>query len=155
VLAVIALAANVVLATVSVPVAAPILTAVAAPKALIVVAVVFSNANVVDGVVTLVVKAGDVPNTSEPLPVSSETTVIKLAEVGVAKNVATPVPSPLIPVLTGKPVTLDITPDIGVPNAGATKVLLDNVSVPAKVARVPLTNGNVIDVVAPCNNVVL
>jgi hypothetical protein len=152
---VIALAANVVLATVSVPVAAPILTAVAAPKALIVVAVVFSNANVVDGVVTLVVKSGDVPNTSEPLPVSSETAVIRLAEVGVAKNVATPVPSPLIPVLTGKPVTLDITPDIGVPNAGATKVLLDNVSVPAKVAKVPLTNGKVRDVEATCTNVVL
>jgi len=60
VLAVMAFAARVVLATVSVPVAAPMFTAVAAPARLTVVAVVLTRAKVVDGVVRLVVTAGDV-----------------------------------------------------------------------------------------------
>ena len=60
VLAVIAFAASVVLATVMVPVAAPTFTAVAAPKALTVVAVVFARAKVVEGVVSPVVTAGEV-----------------------------------------------------------------------------------------------
>ena len=47
---------------------------------------------------------GDVPKTNNPLPVSSVTAVVGLALDGVARNVATPVPSPLIPVLTGNPV---------------------------------------------------
>ena len=60
VLAVMAFAARVVLLTVAVPVAAPMFTAVAAPARLTVVAVVLTKAKVVDGVVRLVVTAGDV-----------------------------------------------------------------------------------------------
>ena len=60
VLAVIAFAARVVLLTVAVPVAAPRFSAVAAPARLTVVAVVLTKAKVVDGVVRLVVTAGDV-----------------------------------------------------------------------------------------------
>ena len=53
-----------------------------------------------------VTKVGDVANTSEPVPVSSVTAVRKLADEGVPKNVATPVPSPATPVEIGKPVAL-------------------------------------------------
>jgi len=60
VLAVIALAARVVLATVAVPVAAPRFKDVAAPAKFTVVAVVLARAKVVDGVVRLVVTAGEV-----------------------------------------------------------------------------------------------
>ena len=60
VLAVMAFAARVVLLTVAVPVAAPRFRAVAAPARLTVVAVVLTKAKVVDGVVRLVVTAGDV-----------------------------------------------------------------------------------------------
>lgn len=41
-----------------------------------------------------VTSVGDVAKTSDPDPVSLVTAAAKLAEVGVAKNVATPVPSP-------------------------------------------------------------
>ena len=54
-----------------VPVAAPRLRAVAAPAKLTVVAVVLTRAKVVEGVVKLVVIAGDVPKTATPDPVSS------------------------------------------------------------------------------------
>jgi hypothetical protein len=47
-----------------------------------------------------------------------------LALDGVAKNVATPVPKPLTPVETGRPVQLVSTPDAGVPRAGVTRVAL-------------------------------
>lgn len=60
-LAVIAFAASVVLETVSVPVAAPILMVVAAPPMFSVVAVVLASAKVVEGVVSAVVTA--MPNT--------------------------------------------------------------------------------------------
>jgi len=60
-----------------------------------------------DGVPRLgVVNIGLIENTRLPEPVSSVTTVAKLAAVGVAKNVATPLPKPLIPVLIGRPVAL-------------------------------------------------
>lgn len=65
---------------------------------------------------------GDVPNTNAPVPVSPITAEAKLAELGVAKKVATPVPKPLIPVDIGKPVQLDSVPDEGVPNTGVIKV---------------------------------
>ena len=55
---------------VALPVAAPIDITVAAPKALIVVAVALNKANVPEPVVTLVVKSGEVANTKAPLPVS-------------------------------------------------------------------------------------
>lgn len=63
------------------------------------------------------VSAGAVLNTSDPEPVSSETTEIKLALDGVVKKVATPVPRPDTPVLIGKPVALVSVPLEGVPKA--------------------------------------
>jgi len=47
-----------------------------------------------------------------------------LADVGVAKNVATLGPRPLTPVLTGRPVQLVSVPDVGVPSTGAVNVEL-------------------------------
>lgn len=67
------------------PVAAPIDITVAAPKALMFVAVALKTLKVADPVVTLVVKSGDVPNTSAPEPVSSLITPSNSAEV-VAAN---------------------------------------------------------------------
>ncbi len=65
---------------------------------------------------------GDIANTKAPLPVSSETADAKLAEEGVAKNVATLAPKPETPVDIGKPVQLVRVPEPGVPNAGVMKV---------------------------------
>lgn len=45
-----------------------------------------------------VTSVGLVANTKEPVPVSSDTAARKLAEVGVPKNVATPVPKAVRPV---------------------------------------------------------
>ena len=53
-----------------------------------------------------VTNVGLVANTAEPVPVSSVSAERKLAELGVAKKVATPVPRPDTPVLIGKPVAL-------------------------------------------------
>ena len=64
-----------------------------------------------------VVKVGDVANTNEPEPVSSVTAAARFALDGVAKNVATFAPRPLMPVDTGKPVALVNVPEDGVPNA--------------------------------------
>jgi len=64
-----------------------------------------------------VTNVGDVANTNAPEPVSSVTALAKLAEVGVAKNVATPVPKPDTPVLMGKPVAFVKVPLDGVPKA--------------------------------------
>ena len=69
-----------------------------------------------------VTSVGDVANTSEPVPVSSDTAVAKFAELGVAKKVATPVPKPLTPVEIGRPVALVSVADVGVPNTGVTNV---------------------------------
>ncbi len=69
-----------------------------------------------------VTRAGEVANTSDPLPVSSVTAAAKLALLGVARKVATPVPRPDIPLLTGSPVQLVNVPEAGVPRAGVTKV---------------------------------
>ena len=77
---------------------------------------------------TGVTKVGVVANTADPVPVSSVKAVRKLALLGVAKNVATPVPKPLTPVATGNPVQLVKTPLAGVPSAGATNVALVNSS---------------------------
>jgi len=63
------------------------------------------------------VNVGAVANTNDPVPVSSVMAEIKLAELGVAKNVAIPVPNPEIPVDTGSPVQLDNVPELGVPKA--------------------------------------
>lgn len=69
-----------------------------------------------------VTKVGDVANTNAPEPVSSVTAVARLALEGVAKNVATPVPRPEMPVEIGKPVAFVSVPDDGVPRAGVTNV---------------------------------
>jgi hypothetical protein len=69
-----------------------------------------------------VTKVGEVAKTSTPEPVSSVTAVARFALEGVARNVATPVPKPLTPVLIGKPVPLVRVTDAGVPRIGATKV---------------------------------
>jgi hypothetical protein len=69
-----------------------------------------------------VTSVGLVANTSDPVPVSSDTAVAKLAEDGVAKKVATPAPKPLTPVLIGKPVAFVKVADVGVPNTGVTNV---------------------------------
>lgn len=65
-----------------------------------------------------VTKVGDVANTSAPLPVSLVTAVARLALLGVARNVAMPVPNPLTPVLIGRPVALVNVPADGVPISG-------------------------------------
>ena len=83
---------------------------------------------------TGVTKVGDVANTKEPEPVSSVTAAAKLADEGVAKKVATPVPKPDTPVLIGKPVALVKIAADGVPRAGVTSVgLLDNTTEPVPV----------------------
>ena len=63
------------------------------------------------------VNVGLVANTRGPDPVSSVTADARFADDGVAKNVATPVPRPLTPVLIGNPVAFVRVPDDGVPNA--------------------------------------
>jgi hypothetical protein len=81
-----------------------------------------------------VTSVGLVANTNEPLPVSSVTAAAKLAEEGVAKRVATPVPNPLIPVETGRPVALVRVTEVGVPNTGVTNVgLVDITTLPVPV----------------------
>jgi len=69
-----------------------------------------------------VTRVGEVPKTKAPLPVSPVTAEAKLAEEGVARKVATPDPSPEIPVETGKPVPLVNVTELGVPKAGVTNV---------------------------------
>ena len=77
---------------------------------------------------------GLVANTNEPLPVSSVIAAAKLAEEGVAKRVATPVPNPLMPVETGSPVALVSVTEEGVPNTGVTSVgLVDITTLPVPV----------------------
>jgi hypothetical protein len=73
-----------------------------------------------------VANVGLVPNTNAPEPVSPVTAVAKLALEGVAKNVATPAPNPLMPDATGKPVQFVSVPDVGVPNIGVVNVGLVN-----------------------------
>jgi hypothetical protein len=87
-----------------------------------------------------VVKLGLVVNATVPDPASSVSAAARFAEDGVARNVATPVPRPEIPVATGSPVTFVIVPDAGVPRAGVVNVgdvsvLFVRVSVPARVAK--------------------
>jgi hypothetical protein len=63
------------------------------------------------------VKVGEPAKTRAPVPVSSVTAVIKLADDGVARKLATPAARPEIPVLTGRPVALVKVPEDGVPSA--------------------------------------
>jgi hypothetical protein len=64
-----------------------------------------------------VTKVGVLAKTLAPVPVSSVSAAAKLADEGVAKNVATLAANPEIPVLTGKPVQFVNVPVDGVPNA--------------------------------------
>jgi hypothetical protein len=73
---------------------------------------------------TGVINVGVSAKTNAPVPVSSVTAERKLALEGVAKNAATPAPSPLMPVDTGKPVQFVSVPDWGVPRIGVTSVML-------------------------------
>jgi hypothetical protein len=70
---------------------------------------------------TGVTRVGVLANTKAPVPVSSVTAVIKLADDGVAKNVATPAPKPETPVEIGRPVQLVRVPEVGVPNNGVVR----------------------------------
>ena len=86
-----------------------------------------------------VTRVGVLANTNAPVPVSPVTAAAKFEEEGVAKKVATPVPSPSTPVDIGSPVAFVRTPEAGVPSAGVVivgdvKVLFVRVSVPASVA---------------------
>ena len=69
-----------------------------------------------------VTSVGDVANTAAPVPVSSVNALRRFALDGVAKNVATPVPSPETPVEIGSPVPFVSTTAEGVPRAGVTSV---------------------------------
>ena len=68
------------------------------------------------------VMVGAVPNTSAPVPVSSVTAAATLALDGVASAVATPVPSPLMPLAIGRPVALVSVAAEGVPRSGVVSV---------------------------------
>ena len=76
---------------------------------------------------TGVTSVGDVAKTRAPDPVSFVTAAAKLALVGVARNVATPVPRPETPVEIGRPVQLVSVPLAGVPRAGVVSVGLVSV----------------------------
>ena len=73
-------------------------------------------------VIVALVSAGDPLKTASPVPVSSVRHEARLAELGVAKKVATLVPRPETPVETGKPVHDVSVPLEGVPRTGVTSV---------------------------------
>ena len=94
------------------------------------------------------VSVGDAENTTDEEPVSLVSAEARFDDEGVAKNVATLAPRPLIPVDTGRPVQLVNVPEEGVPNTGVVnvgdvKVLLVNVSVVARPIRVSVDVGSV------------
>jgi hypothetical protein len=95
-----------------------------------------------------VTKVGLLANTRAPDPVSSDTAEARLADDGVPKKVAIPVPKPLTPVEIGNPVAFVKVPEAGVPNAGVTSVgEFDNTTLPVPVEVVtpvpPLATGRV------------
>lgn len=91
-----------------------------------------------------VTNVGDVAKTFEPVPVLSVSADDKFALLGVARKVATPVPSPDIPVDTGNPVQFVKVPEVGVPNKGVTSVGdVSKTSFPVPVAPVEVTLSNV------------
>jgi hypothetical protein len=83
-----------------------------------------------------VTRVGVVANTSDPVPVSSVIAVIRLEELGVARNAPTPVPIPEIPVVTGNPVQLVNVPEVGVPRTGAVSVNTPVLALNARLAFV-------------------
>ena len=97
-----------------------------------------------------VVRVGDVANTKRPVPVSSVTAVAKLAEDGVAKNVATLAAKPETPVEIGRPVQLVNVPEVGVPNNGVVRVgEVANTKSPVPVSS-DITPANSAEEVAAC-----
>ena len=103
---------------------------------------------ITSGTVALVVmvgvaRVGLVANTLAPVPVSSVNAAARFADVGVARNVATPVARPETPVAIGSPVQLLRVPEAGVPRIGAVSVLFDNVSVVARPTSVSVAAGSV------------
>jgi hypothetical protein len=73
-------------------------------------------------VIVALVSVGLVAKTASPLPVSSVRHDARLAELGVARKVATFVPRPLTPDDIGKPVQEVSVPLEGVPRIGVTSV---------------------------------
>ena len=73
-------------------------------------------------VIVAVVSVGEVAKTASPDPVSSVRHEARLAELGVARKVATFVPRPLTPVDIGSPVHDVSVPLEGVPRTGVTSV---------------------------------
>ena len=69
-----------------------------------------------------VTSVGLLANTSVPVPVLGDTAAAKFSPDGIARNAATLVPRPDMPVLTGRPEQLVSTPEVGVPSAGVTSV---------------------------------
>ena len=81
-----------------------------------------------------VVNAGELAKTKEPVPVSSVTAAARFAELGVARNVATPAPRPEMPVATGSPVALVKVAAEGVPRFGVVSAgLFDRTTEPVPV----------------------
>jgi hypothetical protein len=96
-----------------------------------------------------VTSVGEFANTFAPVPVSSANAAARFALEGVARNVATFAANPVMPVLTGSPVQLVNVPLDGVPNTGVVSVglvsvLFVNVSVPARVASVPVVGSTTV-----------
>jgi hypothetical protein len=74
-----------------------------------------------------VISVGVLAKTAAPVPVSSDKTAIRLADVGVAKNVAMLAARPLTPVAMGRPVQFVKTPAEGVPRLAVVSVTLVNI----------------------------
>jgi len=99
---------------------------------------------------TGVTRVGVLANTLAPLPVSSVSAAAKLAEDGVAKNVATLAAKPETPVEIGRPVQLVNVPEVGVPNNGVVSVGdVANTKSPDPVSS-DITPANSAELVAAC-----
>ena len=70
------------------------------------------------------VSVGDAENTTDEEPVSSVSAEARFDDEGVAKNVATLAPRPLIPVDTGRSVQLVRVPEEGVPRTGVVMLVM-------------------------------
>jgi hypothetical protein len=115
------------------------------------------------GKIGVPVRVGELAKTSAPVPVSSVTAVMRLAEDGVAKKVATPVPKPEIPVATGRPVALVKVAADGVPRLGVTRtgevaktaapVPVSSLRIAASWAEVVKAEDNPREEVATCDQV--
>ena len=125
---------KVVLFMVVVPDEAPIFKVVAAPKALMVVAVVLKTLNEVESVTTEVEKVGEVPNTKRPEPVSSvteaatladEIEVVKLEEASVETNLLAVKPEKVIVPDEEIPVAPVIAPVPVISKEGVSKKLVN------------------------------